>query len=356
MSDLGSTADVDRVAVALGLVGGLALFLFALDELARTLKEAAGDRMRNWLARAAGTPLRGLAAGTGATVALDSSTATIVMLIAFVDAGLLTAAQALPVVLGANVGTTVSTQILAAGLDDLAPLLFALALAAQVALRSPAAKRYARIAAMLSLLLFALNLMGRAMEPLAGNLAVADWLGGLDNPAVALAVGAGVTVALQSSSATMGLVIALASTGALPLTGALGVMLGAEIGTCADTLIAALGRSAAAVRVGLFHLVFNVASAGLALLFLDHLAFFARWSAPDVAGQVANAQVAFNLVGVAAAMLLLAAVRTRPTTGGALAAVQPADARAITSDRRADAAAVAGGLVEPLPRELTHGE
>lgn len=301
--------------LAIGLIGALALFLFALDELARTPKAVAGDRLRDWLARATGTGLKGLMAGAGATVALDSSTATVVMVIAFVDAGLFGGAQALPVVLGANIGTTVSTQFLAAGLDDLAPLLFAAALVVMTVLRSPTAKQYARIAAMLALLLFALDLMGNSMEALAGSPAAAGWLGRLDNPLLALAVGAGVTVVLQSSSAAMGLVIALASTGTLPLPAALAVMLGAEIGTCADTLIAAIGRSAAALRVGLFHLAFNVASAGCALLLLDELPAFARWLAVQVPTQVANAQSMFNVAGVSIAMALLATFLS-PTSKG----------------------------------------
>lgn len=288
-----------------GLVGGLALFLFALGELARSLQEAAGDRLRVWLTRATATPIRGFATGVAATVALDSSSATIVTLIALVDTGLIGWVKAVPVVLGSNLGTTASTQIMAAGLSDAAPFIFAGAIALRAVTPSPRAKRAVSIFAMIALLLFALELMSAAAKPLAEQQWVVDRLRTLHDPVTGMVVGAVVTIALQSSSATMALVLAVASAGLIPLEGALAVMLGAEIGTCADAVIAAVGRSAAALRVGLFHLGYNLAMALAGLVLITPLTELARWSASGIAGQIANAQIVFNLTGGLLFLLLL---------------------------------------------------
>lgn len=313
-----STASpVDWFELASGLIGGLALFLSALDLLSKELQRLAGERLRVTLQRVAGSPWRGLAAGTIATVALDSSSATIVMLIALVDTGLLTAIQALPIVLGANIGTTAATQLLAAGLGHFAPLLFAASLLGAAVFRRPVVRQSFQVAALLALILFALDLMSRAMAPLAASPLAREWLANLGDPLLALLIGAGTTVLLQSSSATMALVIVIASTGGLSLEAGIAVMLGAEIGTCADTLVAAIGRSREALRVGLFHFVFNVVAAGSGVLMLEQLSNASLKFGDQTGAQIAGAQLLFNIVGAVTAfvaVIVYRRVRLTPNT------------------------------------------
>lgn len=288
---------VDWQAVALGFVGGLALFLFGVSELSRALKELAGERLKHVLERASAHPVRGLATGALATFALDSSSATIILLIAIIDAGLIAAGPALPIILGSNIGTTLSSQIFAAGLDDYAPIIVAAGLLARTFLENERAKTWASVVFALGLVLYALFLIGEAAAPLEGDPRVKGWLASAETPLVGVAIGAAVTIALQSSSAVLGLVITLAGGGLVTLPAGIAMMLGAEIGTCADTLVATLGRSRQAIRAGLFHLGFNIVTAAIGLALIGPLTALAQASAGSVQQQIANAHVAFNVLG-----------------------------------------------------------
>lgn len=288
--------EFDWLGVALAMVGGIALFLYGVNELAERLREAASDRFQAVLRKSAGNRATGLASGAAATVVLDSSSVTIILVIALVHAGLVPFAASLPVILGSNIGTTVSSQIFASDLDRWAPLILALGLLLKVVLKGQA-KAWAGALFGLGLVLFALGFMGDAVEPLKDHPKVADQLRRFEQPLLGLAAGAVATVILQSSSAMLGIVIVMAGQGLITLEAGVAMMLGSEIGTCADTLVATIGRQAAAVRAGVFHLVFNLISAGVGLLFIEQLDAFARWSADDVDRQIANAHVAFNVAG-----------------------------------------------------------
>jgi phosphate:Na+ symporter len=283
---------MDWFDLAMGCTAGLALFLLGVALLADGLRAAAGDRAKRLLGHATDGPLRGLLTGTAATTLLDSSSVTIILLIGLVDAGLVGFAQALPVILGSNIGTTVSSQIFALGIEDFAPILLALGLLAPEPWR-----HWGLAVAGLGLVLFGLGTLGEAVKPLQDQPGVTEWLRSSDAPLRGMLIGAAFTLLIQSSSATLGVVITLASQGLIDLPTGLAMMLGAEIGTCSDTLLATLGRSRAAVRAALFHLGFNIVSVAAGLLLIDALAGFAAWSAGDTAQQIANAHVAFNTAG-----------------------------------------------------------
>jgi phosphate:Na+ symporter len=293
---------VDWWAFGLRVLAGLVLFLFGVDLLARALRDAAGDRFRALLARTASNRFAGLGMGTAATVVLDSSSVTIIMLIALVDAQLLRSADALAMVLGSNIGTTFSSQVFAWNVDAVAPVMMAGGFLARVLARSDGARRWGDAALGLGLVLFGLSLIEGAAAPLERHPEVVGLLRRLDQPLIGALAGAAVTAAIQSSSATIGIVIALAGAGLIGLPAGVAIMLGAEIGTCADTLVATLGRSRAAVRTGLFHLGFNIVSVAIGLLLVDRIAAFGRSTAGDVGQQIANAHVLFNVAG---ALLLL---------------------------------------------------
>lgn len=298
----GSAPEIDWFTMAMGFIAGLALFLYGVQILADTLKELGGGQFQRLLYRSSRNRVTALGAGTVATVALDSSSVTIILLIALVDSGLIAFASSLPMILGANIGTTISSQLFAWSIDEFAPIPMAIGLLGWTISKDEDRQRGFLVVFAIGLILFALSTIGSAAEPLKESPQIVAWLETLEAPLLGVLAGAIVTVAIQSSSAMMGIVIVLASGGLISLPAGLAMMLGAEIGTVADTLIASIGRSRAAVRAGLFHLGFNIISVSIGLLLLGPLTAFAMWSATDTGQQLANAHVLFNIAG---ALLML---------------------------------------------------
>jgi phosphate:Na+ symporter len=288
--------------IAAGLVVGLVLFLYGVSRLSEGLRAMAGDRLRDGLARFTRNRFAGVGTGAVATAVVDSSSVTIATVIALVHAGVLTFSSSLGVILGANVGTTLSSQLFALRGAAFAPVVLALGFGLYTFARTERARHAGGALLGLGMLFFGLEQMGSAVEPLRGHPAFEAWMARLENPLVGLGVGLVATVVLQSSSATLGLAITLAGEGMLTLPAGMAVMLGAEVGTCADTLLASLGRSRAALRAGLFHLGFNAAMAlaGLALVApLAAAAVAMPGGTGGVARQIANAHLLFNVAGVA---------------------------------------------------------
>lgn len=301
-------AAIDWVALAMGGLGGLALFMYGVGILADSLKHAQGGRFQALLKRFSSNRFAALASGTAATVALDSSSVVIILLITLVDAGLIPFANALPAILGANIGTTFSSQIFAWNIDTYAPVPVALGLLWKALGKSDKARQRAEVLLGLGLVLFGLNIIGAAAEPLQEHPEIIAQLKQLENPFLGVIAGALLTIAIQSSSAMMGIVITLAGGGLITLPAGVAIMLGAEIGTCADTLIATIGRSRAAVKAGIFHLAFNIVSVGFGVLLIDQLARFGEATASDTGQRIANAHVLFNVAGALAALPFVAVV------------------------------------------------
>ncbi len=294
--------------VALGMIAGLALFLYGVSRLATGMRVVAGDRMRRIIARCTTNRFAGLATGTVATAVLDSSSVTIIMVIALVDAGVLAFEQSLGVILGANIGTTISSQLIALDVQRYSPVVMAIGLITMLIARNDTWRNSGAAIFGLGLIFFGLAQMGIAVEPLKQSPRFAGWMTSLEHPLIGVLVGALVTVVLQSSSATVGIAITLASQGLLALPAGIAVMLGAEIGTCADTLLATVGRSRAALRAGVFHLGFNVLSVTFGMALLAPLTGLVIWIGGDSARQVANAHVAFNVIGALAMVLCIGPV------------------------------------------------
>jgi phosphate:Na+ symporter len=298
-------AAIDWITLGMGALGGLALFLYGVDLLAGSLKQAQGGRFQKLLERSSSNRILALASGTTATVALDSSSVVIILLITIVDAGLIPFAKALPVILGANIGTTFSSQIFAWNIDTYAPVPIAMGLVWKALAKSDQGKQRATILLGLGLVLFGLNIIGTAAEPLKDHPSILVWLRQLENSLLGVVAGAAVTIAIQSSSAMMGIVIALAGGGVITLPAGIAIMLGAEIGTCADTLIATVGRSRSAVKAGIFHLLFNATSVVIGVLLIDQLTLFGTVTAQDTGQRLANAHVLFNVAGALVALPLV---------------------------------------------------
>ncbi|WP_097131596.1 Na/Pi cotransporter family protein [Spirosoma fluviale] len=299
--------------VVLPLLSGLVLFLFAVNYLSDGLKAISGDKLNDWLSRFTRNVVTGILTGIAITTLLDSSSVVIIMTIALVNARSLTFRQALGVVLGANIGTTFSSQLIAFDIGQWAGLPMAVGLGLMMLGRRDQLTQCGQVLVGLGMLFLGLYLMEEAVEPLKKMPAVSRWMQGLDNPWWGALIGAGATVVLQSSSATVGMAIILVGQQLLDLSAGIALMMGAELGTCADTLLASVGRSRAALRTGLFHLSFNLLSilAGLLLIlpFSQLVLWVSAGAKPE--RQLANAHVLFNVVGVLAVAALVPFVANR---------------------------------------------
>ena len=278
------------------VITGLILFLYALNNLSEGLREIAGDKLKYFLDRFTNNVFKGIISGLIVTVILDSSSVVIIMTIALVNSRAMTFRQAMGVVLGANIGTTISSQIFALNVGEYAGLPILVGFILMFFMKNKFYVNLGKVIFSFGLIFFGLFTMEEAVEPLKNSEYFVNWLRTLENPVKGTLTGALVTVVIQSSSATVGMVIGLASKGLITITAGIAVMLGAELGTCADTLIASVGRSKAAIKTGLFHLSFNIASIILALVLLHPFSALVLRISQNASAQqtIANAHMLFN--------------------------------------------------------------
>ena len=319
--------------LVMGLLGGLALFLFGMDQLSTSLKVVAGDRMRVLLASL--TRRRLAAVGTGAfvTAVIQSSSVTTVLLVGFLSAGLMGLGQSVGVVMGANIGTTVTAQIVAFHVTDYALALVALGFPVLALAKRTRGRHYGKGLFGLGLVFLGMGVMSEAMAPLRGYGPFVDWMAGMDRIWLGILAGALFTALVQSSSATTGVVIVLASGGFINLEAGIGLCLGANVGTCVTALLAAVGRPRVAMRLAVVHVLFNVLGVLVWLPLVPWLAELARLVSPsheelelfarlarETPRQVANAHTLFNVANTllfvgAAPLFAKAAERLVPDRG-----------------------------------------
>lgn len=274
-------SDVDWAPVVLGLFGGLAVFLLGLDTLTGALKAQTGDGLRKLIGRLTRNRFAGLATGAGATVLLQSSTITTVISIGLVSGGMLTFTQSLGVILGANIGTTFTAQIIAFSTSLLGlSMLFGGYLVSRLA-RNTGLKLSGTILLGLGLVFLGMELMSDSVRPLRNFEPFLDAMESLSSPALGILVGALFTAMVQSSTAATGVAIAMASEGLIPLEAGVAIIIGSNIGTCVTALLAAIGKPPAALRTALFHVLVNVGGALLWLFFIDELVQIAIALAPS---------------------------------------------------------------------------
>jgi phosphate:Na+ symporter len=298
-------------SMSMAALAGLVLFIFGMSQLAQGLTELNSERMRRVVSRFTTNRLAGVATGAAATTLLESSSVVIIMLIAMVSGGLLSMPQALGVVLGANIGTTLGAQIIAFDLAEYVPILMLAGILLMFIGKSQTRHRLGLVLLGFGLLYYGLEAIDQAMKPLRDHGPFLAWMQGLgDNALLGAAVGCVFTLVIQSSSATVAVVITLAGSGLISLPAGVAVMLGAEIGTCSDTLIATIGRGRPALRTGVFHLAFNLVSACLGVGFAPQLVELVQ-ALPfgaSVGRQIANAQILFNLIGVLCVLPFLSGI------------------------------------------------
>ena len=303
-----ATPPLDVGAVAVGLFGGLALFLYGMDKLTESLKSIAGSGMRKVLGRLTGNRVIGALTGAFVTAVVQSSSVTTVLLVGFISAGLMTLAQSVGVILGANVGTTVTAQIVAFKVTQYGLPMLTAGFAMLFASRRELTAQIGAMLMGLGLIFFGMDLMSGATGPLREYAPFIDAMKSIDSPLTAIGVAALFTALVQSSSATTGIVIVLASQGFITLDAGIALALGANIGTCVTALLAALGKPRAAVQAATVHVLFNVIGVAIWVWFIPDLAEFVRRISPmqaELSGaarlaaetprQIANAHTAFNV-------------------------------------------------------------
>ena len=302
-------ANLDWFTLSMGLFGGLALFLYGLDQLSDGLKNAAGDTLKTLLTRL--TTNRFLGALTGAVITgiLNSSSVTTVLVVGFVTAGVMSLAQSVAVIMGANIGSTVTAQLLAFNLSAYALVPVAIGFFMFFASKRAKVRYWGMIVMGLGLVFYGMGVMSDAMKPLRSHEPFVQVLAKMENPLFGILAGALFTGLVQSSAATVGLAIALASEGLLSLPAGIALALGANIGTCVTALFAALGKPVEAVRAAVVHVGFNVLGVIVWLPFLGTLATLAIAISPseqhldvsarlaaEVPRQIANANTLFNVI------------------------------------------------------------
>jgi phosphate:Na+ symporter len=286
--------------IILSVIAGLVLFLFAVNSLSETIKNALGGNASKSIQRFTSNTFSSLIVGIVATTLLDSSSAVIIITIVLVNSNLLTFKQAMGIVLGANIGTTVSSQIIAMDIGKYSPLFLLIGFILLFIAKSEKISNIGKSILYFGVLFFGLYTMENAVEPLKNEAFFAEWMKKTESPVLGAIIGAVVTLVIQSSSATVGMAIILSKKGILSLTGGIAIMLGAELGTCSDTLLATIKGSRQALKTGLFHVSFNLISIILGLIlfypFVDLVKYISTGA--SIERSVANAHMLFNILGV----------------------------------------------------------
>jgi len=286
--------------IILSIIAGLVLFLFAVANLSEVLQKVLGERANQWISKYTSNTFSGLVVGTVVTILLDSSSAVIIITIVFVNAQMLSFRQAMGIVLGANIGTTISSQIIAMDIGKYSPIFLLIGFVMLFTAKSEKISNTGKAILYFGVLFFGLFTMENAVEPLKNEEFFYEAMRQTEMPIVGAIVGALVTLVIQSSSATVGMAIILAKKGILNLTGGIAIMLGAELGTCSDTLLATIKASRQALKTGLFHLIFNLLSIILGLVLFYPFVSVVSWISTGASAErtLANAHLLFNLLGV----------------------------------------------------------
>ena len=282
-----------------GLLGGLSLFLYGMQMMSNGLESVAGNKMKIILAKLTANRFIGVLMGTLVTAIIQSSSATTVMVVGFVNSGLMTLGQAVWIIMGANIGTTITGQLIALDVGELAPLLAFLGVMAIVFMKNEKIKHIGEFIAGLGVLFIGMDMMSNAMKPLAESQAFINMLTKFENPALGIMAGTVFTAIIQSSSASVGILQALASSGAIGLKSAAYVLFGQNIGTCVTALLASVGTSRNAKRTTLIHIMFNTFGTIVfttLCLATPLIMYVSGWTPNNPPAQIANLHTLFNIV------------------------------------------------------------
>ena len=279
-----------------GLFGGMGMFLYGMEMMSDGMKVTAGNSMRTILEKLTSNKYLAVLVGAFVTMVIQSSSATTVMLVSFVNSGLLAFSQALGVILGSNIGSTVTAQIVAFKVTDYALLLIALGSIMSLFSKKETIKNLGLVVLGFGLLFYGMKVMSDTMKPLRSDPAFNSILTSFENPFLGILAGAIFTALVQSSSATTGIVITLASGGSITLEAGIPLIFGANIGTCITALLAGLNTSRDAKRVAVAHVTFNVIGVLLFCFWIPTFADIVSQTSQNIPRQIANAHTIFNII------------------------------------------------------------
>lgn len=289
--------------IIIKLLGGLGLFLYGMKIMGDGLENAAGDGLKSILEKVTKNPIISVIVGAVVTAVIQSSSATTVMVVGFVNAGLMNLAQAAGIIMGANIGTTVTAQLVAFKLDHIAPLFVFIGAVMVMFARKKQRRDIGNIVLGFGILFVGMGQMSEAMKPLTQSPIFNEILSTVGGQwYLGIVAGAIITAVLQSSSATTGILVALATAGAIDIRAALPIVFGCNIGTCITAMLASIGTTKTARKAAMLHLIFNL---GGTLIFIPVLISgilgdaVAAISPDDVSRQIANAHTVFNVVNTA---------------------------------------------------------
>ena len=287
--------------IAIGIMGGLGLFLYGMNLMGDGLQKSAGSKLKRIIELLTSNVIMGVLVGMVVTMVIQSSSATTVMVVGFVNAGIMSLTQAIGVIMGANIGTTITAQLVSLDVDFLAPVALGIGIVIYMFSNKPKHKNIAEILIGFGILFTGMDFMKEAVKPLAGYQGFTDMLLSFGHhPILGVLMGFAITAIVQSSSASMGMLIALASQGLIPITAALPILYGENIGTCVTSLISSIGASRNARRAAIMHLTFNVLGSMIFMFILSKpiVAIVTAIDPTDAARQIANAHTLFNILNV----------------------------------------------------------
>ncbi|EGT4980268.1 Na/Pi cotransporter family protein [Clostridioides difficile] len=287
--------------IIISLMGGLGLFLYGMNLMGEGLQKSAGTKLKKIIKLLTSNLFMGVLVGTGVTAVIQSSSATTVMVVGFVNAGIMTLKQAIGVIMGANIGTTVTAQLVSFDLTGMAPVALGVGIILYLFGNKPRIKNIAEILIGFGILFTGMDFMKMAVEPLRDYQGFTDLLVTFGRyPLLGLLLGFGITAIIQSSSASMGMLVALAAEGLVPLSAALPILYGQNIGTCVTSLLSSIGANKNARRAAMMHLIFNVLGTVIFLIFLNKpvVSMVTSWDPSNVARQIANTHTLFNIISV----------------------------------------------------------
>lgn len=299
----------ERVKIVFGLLGGLAMFLYGMNSMSDALQKAAGEKMKRILGFLTKNPLMGALAGALVTAVLQSSSATTVMVIGFVSAGLMSLPQAISVIFGANIGTTMTAQLMAFKISNyIYPIIF-IGFIMNFVFKKEKIRNVGMVIFSFGLLFEGIEVMGGVMKPLASSAIFVELMGKVSEiPVLGVVLGAVMTLVVQSSSATIAVLQNFASQpgpdgihSVIGLAGAIPILFGDNIGTTITALLASIGQSKNAKRTAIAHSTFNITGTILFMFLIRPLAAFVQWISPKgdeldiISRQIANAHTTFNV-------------------------------------------------------------
>jgi phosphate:Na+ symporter len=304
----GDSGETDWFNMGMSLLGGLALFLFGMDQMADALKAVAGERMKLLLARLTTNRFMGALTGAFVTAIVNSSSVTTVLVVGFITAGLMSMSQSIGIIMGANIGSTITAQLIAFHVTRAALLMIAAGFGMLFLSRQEKIRQYGGMLMGLGLVFFGMGIMSDAMTPLRSFPPFLHLMTHMENPVIGILIAAIFTGLIQSSAATTGIVIVMAAQGFITLQAGIALAFGANIGTCITALLASIGKPREALRAAMVHVIFNVFGVLLWFRFIPQLAEFVTWLSPaypqlsgaarlaaEAPRQIANAHTTFNV-------------------------------------------------------------